>query len=547
MAVAVKDIRAAARQGFGYHRLRAGQQEAIAALAEGRDVVAVMPTGFGKSAIYQVAGLLVDGPTVVVSPLIALQHDQVATIIEDGAGGAAVANSTLSAGARRAALDEVGEGNVEFLFLAPEQFANADTMGALRANPPSLFVVDEAHCISAWGHDFRPSYLHLAPVLAELGHPRVLALTATAAPPVREEIVARLGLDDPLVIVKGFDRPNISLVVERHADGRRRDEALLSAAAAAPKPSIVYAATRRRAEELGAALAARGVATGVYHGGLAARRRAEVQDRFMAGDLEVIAATNAFGLGIDKADVRFVLHAEPPESLDAYYQEVGRAGRDGEPAEAVLFWRAEDLGMRRFFATGPRLERPELERVARAAVEAGPAGLLLVALADAAGLRPGRAAAAVGWLAREGAVAVGPGGEPVRATGAVSPEAAGKAAAAAAAARRRLDQSRVEMVRSYAESRGCRRQLLLGYFGEPFQPPCGACDNCRRGAAPPAGGHGPFAVGDRVAHRSLGEGTVTGVEDGKLVVLFEDRGYATLDAGHVVAEGLLSVVGQARG
>lgn len=227
MAIAAREIRAAARQGFGYRRLRDGQQEAIAALADGRDVVAVMPTGFGKSAIYQVAGLLVDGPTVVVSPLIALQHDQVATIVGDGSGGAVVANSTLSDSARRIALEGVGSGDVEFLFLAPEQFGNADTMAALRANPPSLFVVDEAHCISAWGHDFRPSYLHLAPVLAELGHPRVLALTATAAPPVREEIVARLRLDDPLVLVKGFDRPNIRLTVDRHVDARRRDEALL--------------------------------------------------------------------------------------------------------------------------------------------------------------------------------------------------------------------------------------------------------------------------------------------------------------------------------
>ncbi|MFP5319863.1 MAG: RecQ family ATP-dependent DNA helicase [Acidimicrobiia bacterium] len=540
MAIAARDIRAAARHGFGYQKLRAGQQEAIGALAEGRDVVAVMPTGFGKSAIYQVAGLLVDGPTVVVSPLIALQHDQVATILGDGSGGAVVANSTLSEGARRTALDGVGSGEVEFLFLAPEQFANPDTMAALRANPPSLFVVDEAHCISAWGHDFRPSYLHLAPVLAELGHPRVLALTATAAPPVREEIVARLGLDDPLVIVKGFDRPNIGLAVDRHVDARQRDDALLDAAVDAAKPGIVYTATRARAEELGRALADRGVAAGVYHGGLAARPRAEVQDAFMGGELDVVAATNAFGLGIDKADVRFVFHAEPSESLDSYYQEVGRAGRDGEPAEAVLFWRAEDLGVRRFFATGPKLERAELERVARMVAAAEGREASIAELAELAGMKPGRVATAVGWLAREGALAVAAGGDPVRATGAVDPATAGRAAAAAAAARRRLDRSRVEMVRSYAETRGCRRQLLLGYFGEPFEPPCEACDNCRDGGVEATTGPGPFPVGTRVVHRSLGEGTVTGAEDGKVVVLFDDRGYTTLATDVVLEQGLLT-------
>jgi ATP-dependent DNA helicase RecQ len=554
MAIAVRDIRRAARQGFGYESLRGGQQEAITALASGRDVVGVMPTGWGKSAIYQVAGLLVDGPTVVVSPLIALQHDQVATILEDGTGGAVVANSTIGAGVRRAALQGVRDGEVEFLFVAPEQFASADTMNALRANRPSLFVVDEAHCISAWGHDFRTAYLHLGAVLDALDRPRTLALTATASPPVRDEIVARLGLRDPLVIVAGFDRPNIHLAVQHHHDARQRDEALLDAVTAeragSGGPGLVYTATRARTEELAAALQARHLRAFAYHGGMPARRREETQRAFMDGEADVVAATSAFGLGIDKSDVRFVFHAEPSESLDAYYQELGRAGRDGEPARAVLFWRSQDVGLRRFFAAGPRLDRRELERVLRLVDDAGT--ITLDDLAELTGTRPGRVASAVGWLAREGGVTVGAGGDPVmacpdrEARGRAGAATAAAAAAAAAKARRRLDESRVDMVRAYAETRGCRRRLLLGYFGESAPARCGACDTCDRngdGAAHQSdaeNGDGAFPVGTRVRHRSFGHGTVMTAEEDKLVVLFDDQGYTTLSRRLVEERRLLA-------
>jgi ATP-dependent DNA helicase RecQ len=530
VAVEAGAIRKAARRGFGYTKLRGGQEEAISALGEGRDVLAVMPTGWGKSAIYQVAGLLVDGPTVVVSPLISLQHDQVAIIEEDGTGGAVVANSTLPAGVRRAALEDVGAGEVEFLFVAPEQFGNDDTMAALRASPPSLFVVDEAHCVSVWGHDFRPAYLHLDAVLDSFpDRPRTLALTATAAPPVREEIVERLGLRDPLVIVHGFDRPNIHLAVERHHDPRQRDAALIERVAQSQPPGIVYAAKRGRAEELATLLGEQaGVRAAGYHGGMAARQRHAVQDRFMAGDLDVVAATTAFGLGIDKADVRFVFHAAPSESLDSYYQEVGRAGRDGEPARAILFWRAEDLGLRRYFAGGPRLERAELEAVARVVTERR--SLSLAELADSAGLKPGRAASAVGWLVREGAVSVGAGGEPVVACDGTDPARAAATAAAAAKARRRLDRSRVEMVRSYAEARECRRRIILGYFGEDSGRPCGNCDNCEERGEQESDptGKSRYPAGGRVRHQALGDGTVMRTDGDTLVVLFDDHGYTTL-------------------
>jgi ATP-dependent DNA helicase RecQ len=542
MAAPAREIRRAARQGFGYRRLRDGQEEAIAALSEGRDVLAVMPTGWGKSAIYQVAGLLVDGPTVVVSPLISLQHDQVSTITEEGSGGAVVANSTLGEAKRRAALEGVAEGQVEFLFVAPEQFVNPDTLDALRSSTPSLFVVDEAHCISAWGHDFRPAYLHLPAVLREVGRPPVLALTATAAPLVREEIIERLALRHPHVIVQGFDRPNIHLAVERHHDASQRDEALVDAVVAADAPGIVYAATRARAERLAAAVSERGVRAGAYHGGLAAKPRHAVQDGFMGGEVDVVAATSAFGLGIDKPDVRFVFHAEPSESLDAYYQEVGRAGRDGQPSLAILFWRAEDLGLRRFFAGGPRLGAKELTVVARTVVERET--VTLAELAQLTGARPGRIAAAVGWLAREGAVAVGPGGDPVFACEGADPAEAAGAAAAAVTARRRLDSSRVERVRAYAESRQCRRRMILGYFGEAFEAPCRMCDNCdREGTSGKDVATSPFVDGTRVRHRTLGDGTVMGTEGDTLVVLFDEQGYTTLSIPLVLEGDLLEKAG----
>src|SRR3954468_22044981 len=250
---------------MGFDALRPGQREAIESTLAGRDTLAVMSTGSGKSAIYQIAGLLIPGATVIVSPLIALQRDQVEALRDRAAGGAAQLNSSIGRAEREEALAELAEDGLEFLFLAPEQLGNPDVLGELAIAQPSLLVVDEAHCISEWGHDFRPEYLRLGAAVEALGRPTVLALTATAAPPVRDEIVERLGLRDPELVVRGFDRPNLELAVERFHDARRKDEALLEAVAAAGKPGIVYAATRKRTEELVAALGERGVEACAYH------------------------------------------------------------------------------------------------------------------------------------------------------------------------------------------------------------------------------------------------------------------------------------------
>jgi ATP-dependent DNA helicase RecQ len=302
-----------ARDRLGYKAFRPGQAKAIAAVLAGRDTLAVLPTGAGKSAIYQVAGLLVPGATVVVSPLIALQRDQVDALSALDAGAAAEINSSLPESTRDEVFDELRRQGIEFVFLAPEQFGNEETMAEVRAAGPSLFVVDEAHCISEWGYDFRPDYLTLGSVIEALGHPTTLALTATAAPPVRDEIVERLGMADPAIVVGGFDRPNIHLAARFFSDEEEKRDALLDDVLASPKPGLVYAATRRATEELAGLLVGRGCAAAAYHAGLATSEREAVQDRFMAGELEVVVATVAFGMGIDKPDIRFVYHADVSE------------------------------------------------------------------------------------------------------------------------------------------------------------------------------------------------------------------------------------------
>jgi ATP-dependent DNA helicase RecQ len=529
----------AAREAFGFDELRPGQREAIESVLARRDTLVVMSTGSGKSAIYQIAGLLTEGATVVVSPLIALQRDQVDDLTERGAGGAAQLNSSLPAAERERALDELAEDALEFLLLAPEQLANDEVLGRIAAAEPSLLVVDEAHCISEWGHDFRPDYLRLGAVAEALGRPTILALTATAAPPVRDEIVERLGLRDPNVLVRGFDRPNIHLSVERfHGElgAERKQRALLDAIEAAEKPGIVYVATRRQAEELAGALCDRGVTAASYHAGMRAGERDEVQARFMDGDLEMVVATTAFGMGIDKADVRWVFHSEISESLDAYYQEIGRGGRDGEPARAVLFYRTEDLGLRRFFAGTGHVEVDEIAQVLETIQHGTSEPAELQAELD---LPETKLSTALARLEEAGAIAMQPTGEVEALDGAEDSAAAVRAAAETEEKRRTFDRSRVEMMRGYAESDDCRRAFILSYFGEPFTPPCGRCDNCEAGRSDAPPEDVPFAVGSRVAHPSWGAGVVQRYDEGAMVVLFDDVGYKTLALEVVRERGLL--------
>ncbi len=334
-----------ARERLGFAQLRPGQLGSVEALAGGRDVLAVLPTGGGKSAIYELAGLLRAGPVVVVSPLIALQDDQLAHLRAAGLR-AIVVNSQQAAGARAAALLASCDSDT-FVFLAPEQLANTETRDTLRQARPGLFAVDEAHLISQWGHDFRPDYLLLGAQAEALGAPVRLALTATAAPPVRQEIIWRLGLRDPVVVIGDIDRPHLQLSAQQVTTIPGKERELVRAARELAGPGIVYAATHASAQGARDALESAGERVTLYHAGLPKRERVQAMTAFLAGSARIIAATVAFGMGIDKPDVRWVLHADLPPSMDAYYQEIGRAGRDDQPSHVRLVYRYDDFEMAR--------------------------------------------------------------------------------------------------------------------------------------------------------------------------------------------------------
>jgi ATP-dependent DNA helicase RecQ len=532
-------LRRVARQQFGWPSLRPGQFKPMRAVLRRRDALVVLPTGAGKSAIYQIPAVLLPGPTVVISPLLALQQDQIAALNDrnDPKLRAVRISSAETPRQQQDALAELRDGRAEFLFITPEQLNDPDRLAEVRALRPALVAVDEAHCISAWGHDFRPDYLALGHMIKAIGRPPVLALTATASPPVRDDIIARLGLRNAEIHVSGLDRRNLFLEVAHCPDEDYRWRRLTALLDEGQRPGIIYVATRRAAEELADRLTAAGYPAEHYHGGMAAGARQERHEVFTDDQIDIMVATSAFGMGIDKANIRWVAHMALPDSPDSYFQEIGRAGRDGEPGRALLLWRAEDEAIQRFF-TGGAPDVGELRELA-AALRAGP--VTRTALKERTGLGPRKIGHLLGLLEQVNAVTSGGGSKLTVPPYAPLPAEAAEAAVAEAERQQTVQRSRTDMMRGFAQSRACRTQTLLAYFGEQLRKPCGHCDNCADGtaAAQVRQARGPYPVHSTVRHPEWGAGMVMGYEDERMTVLFDDVGYKTLSVPVVREQGLL--------
>jgi ATP-dependent DNA helicase RecQ len=537
--VAAQDRMAASVFGFA---LRPAQHRALAAIGAGRDTLAVLPTGSGKSAIYQVGGLLTGGLTVVVSPLIALQRDQARSLSARDGIHAVLLNSTQHVADRRAALDALRSGRADFVMLGPEQLANADSLREITdgPRPVTLVTVDEAHLVSEWGHDFRPEYLRLADVIGEFGRPPILALTATAAPPVQADITRQLRMRDAEVIVADFDRPNIDLAVRRTRHGlpeaQAIDDRTVEVVLAHDTPTLVYALTHARCESLAERLRLDAFTAEPYHAGMPAAERSRVQDAFFAGSLEVVVATSAFGMGIDKPDVRTVVHAGMPGSLDEYYQEIGRAGRDGGPAHAVLVYDPRTIRIPRLLAARSRLSAASVHAVVDA-LEASTGRATLHELAATSQVSRQAVERVVDELL-ELEVLVPDGNDAVTVPARLPADAYARLATAGNR-RQAILTSRIEAARGYAETTRCRRGELLGYFGEHYDVPCKACDNDDR-SAPATPSHSPPPGAVRVTHRLWGPGTLLSRDEHELVVAFDSVGYRHLTAASLT-NGLLEV------
>ena len=464
------------RRQFGLHSFRPGQERIIRNVLGRRDTLAVMPTGSGKSLTFQLPAMVLPGVTVVVSPLLALMKDQTDKLRRRGVVAARL-DSTLTAADERHTLQMIEEGQRKLIYVTPERAASPDFKDELAGRPVSLFVIDEAHCVSQWGHDFRPSYLNLKRALETLadekGRPPVLALTATATPKVVEDIKERLGMPGAEVVHTGFSRPELVFEVRQTPDERAQVKRLLRLIRRIKGSGIVYCSTIHTVEALAGALPRLGLRVGKYHGKLTKQERDSEQHRFMRNQVRVMIATNAFGLGVDKPDIRFVIHYNLPGSVEQYYQEAGRSGRDGKPARCILLWRPGDEAVQEHFNAQKYPGRDQVRSVA-AALTAGPGKLEDIALR--AGV-PQKKAQVVLAMLEESHLARELAGKIWAPDEGTADEQVVWNAAESYRKKRESDRERLQAMLDYAETRKCRVQFLLEYFVEEV-PVCGKCDNC---------------------------------------------------------------------
>jgi ATP-dependent DNA helicase RecQ len=470
------------RGTFGLDRFRPGQEQVIRSIVDGHDTVAIMPTGAGKSLCYQLPALHLPGTTIVVSPLISLMKDQTDKLNELDVTARQL-NSTIPEKEVAVIYEGIRTGDVEVVFTTPERLEDKEFVGILRQATIDFFVVDEAHCVSEWGHDFRPAFLSLGATIDALGHPPVLALTATATARVLEDVVKQLGMRGPVTVNLGVYRENLQYLVHHTVNDTAKQRRLVQLLHDTPGTGIVYVATVKHCQEVARVLEAEGFTAPMYHGRMAAGTRRETQDRFMAGDVKAIVATNAFGMGIDKPDIRFVAHYDMPGSIEAYYQESGRAGRDGEPAGCVLLYRLEDRRTHQFFMGGkyPGADAILAVRDALQALDAAGSPVTLAQVQDHAITVARTKVRSVLAMMKELGLVRELRASRFRLQQQDVPAGRIEEIARQYAGKQDADREKLERMAQYAQSAQCRWKLLLEYFDEAGDlDRCGVCDNCEQ-------------------------------------------------------------------